>query len=272
MVDNDYQMLIDYISRHISIDGNLYKEKPFKRRLNVRMRHNNMTEYREYLDFLRTSSEELRKLKDTLTINVTRFYRNRETFEYLEQFIIKDIFKKNQRIRILSAGSSTGEEAYTISMIINNNFRNSSQKCEIVGIDVDTLSVERAKIGIYNEFSFMELKAEEIDKYFRKSGAHFVLSEELKKNVEFIIMDIKESDALLRLGKFDMIVCRNILIYFSKDFQEKIISDFHKMLKNDGYLVLGKVEILTGHVKELFETVNRKERVFKKIAYTHTNS
>jgi chemotaxis protein methyltransferase CheR len=69
------------------------------------------------------------------------------------------------------------------------------------------------------------------------------------------------------MGKFDLIICRNILIYFSKDFQESIISNFHKILKQNGYLVLGKVEILTGYVKDMFETINRKERVFRKIDY-----
>jgi len=274
MADADYQMLIDYISRHISIDGNLYKERPFKRRLAVRMRHNGMspTSYREYLDFLVSNKSELSKLKETLTINVTRFFRNRETFEYLDEFIFRDIAKRTKKIRILSAGCSTGEEPYTLSMMLSSSLRNSEMDFEIVGIDVDTDAIEKAKIGIYNEFSFMELKREEIDRYFRKNGAHFVLSEDIKKKVEFVVMDIKESNVLLTMGRFDLIICRNILIYFSKDFQERIISDFHRMLKNDGYLVLGKVEILTGRVKDIFETINRKERVFRKIADQHQNS
>ncbi|MDD3803590.1 MAG: protein-glutamate O-methyltransferase CheR [bacterium] len=272
MDDIDYQMLIEYIRRNISIDGNLYKERPFKRRLNVRIRHNGLTGYREYLDFLKTNKEEMQKLKDTLTINVTRFFRNRETFDFIEQVVLRNLIKNNQKIRILSAGCSTGEEPYSLSMIMKNYLRAYEQQFEIVGIDVDTPSIEKARIGIYSEFSFMELKTEEIERNFRKNGVYYILSDDIKKNVEFVIMDIKESEQLLQLGKFDLIVCRNILIYFSKDFQEKIIADFHRMLKNDGYLVLGKVEILTGHVKELFETVNRKERVFKKIANQHKNS
>jgi len=264
MDDNDYQMLITYIKNHISIDGNLYKERPFKRRIAVRMRYTNKNTHKEYLDYLREHSEEMIKLKNTLTINVTRFFRNRETFDFIKNVILREIIRKNQRIRILSAGCSTGEEPYSTSIMLNS-FRTNPLEYEIVGIDVDSDAIEKAKIGIYGEFSFMEMKHEEVKRYFKKNGEIYILNEEIKRNVNFVIMDIKQSESLLSIGKFDLIICRNILIYFSKDFQEKIITDFHKILKSNGYLVLGKVEILTGFVKNLFETINRKERVFRKI-------
>lgn len=272
MVDNDYQMLIEYIKKHISIDGNLYKERPFKRRIAVRMRYTEQKSYGDYLEYLRYNQAEMMKLKDTLTINVTRFFRNRETFDFLGDVIFKDLVRKNQKVRILSAGCSTGEEPYTLSMILKDFFRNSNGDYEIIGIDVDTDAIEKAKIGIYNEYSFMELKHEEVARYFKKNGQHYILDEDIKKNVDFMIMDIKESDSLLTMGKFDLIICRNILIYFSKDFQESIIANFHRILKQNGYLVLGKVEILTGQVKDMFETINRKERVFRKIDNKHQNS
>ena len=269
MVDNDYQMLIEHIRKHISIDGNLYKERPFKRRIAVRMRSTDQKTYREYLDYLRSKPEEMMKLKETLTINVTRFFRNRETFDFLEDVIFREMMRKNHKVRILSAGCSTGEEPYTLSMMLSGFSRSGSSEYEIIGIDVDTDAIEKAKMGVYSDFSFMELKHEEIEKYFKKSGYHYILNEDIKRNANFIIMDIKESEKLVSLGKFDLIICRNILIYFSKDFQEKIISDFHRLLKPGGYLVLGKVEILTGRVKDIFETINRKERVFRKIDNQH---
>lgn len=265
-MDNiEYQQLIDFIKRHISIDGNLYKERPFKRRIAVRMRSTDKKTYGDYLEYLRIHSDEINKLKNTLTINVTRFFRNRETFEYLLNVTFKDVVRKNETLRILSAGCSTGEEPYTLAIMLNGIKRRSEFNYEIVGIDVDSEAVEKAKSGVYTEHSFTEVNSEEIEKYFIKSGSSFVLRDDYKRNVEFKIMDIKESEKLLLLGKFDMIVCRNILIYFSKDFQESILSDFHRILKTNGYLVLGKVEIITGPVKEMYETINRKERIFKKI-------
>lgn len=264
MNEIDYKILVDYISQKIGIDGNLYKERPFKRRLMVRMRATGKKTFLEYLQFLKSDGEEIDKLKETLTINVTRFFRNRETFDFLERFVFPEVINKKERIRILSVGCSTGEEVYSLNIIMKRLSLKRELNYEIVGIDVDEDAVKKAHIGMYRDYSLMELKEEEKKKYFKKIGDYYYLDESLKQNVYFKIVNIKEENILFTLGKFDFIICRNVLIYFSREFQEKIFYVFYDLLLSEGILVLGKVEILTGNVKKLYKPINVKERVFKK--------
>ncbi|MEO0281625.1 MAG: protein-glutamate O-methyltransferase CheR [candidate division WOR-3 bacterium] len=272
MDEIDYKILVDYISQKIGIDGNIYKERPFKRRLMVRMRATGKKSFMEYLQFLKNDKEELNILKETLTINVTRFFRNRETFDYLEEIIFPEIIKKKKRIRILSVGCSTGEEVYSLNMIIKRLKLKNEFNYEIVGIDVDEDAIKKANIGLYKDYSLIELTESEINRYFKKMGDYYSIDESLKENIYFKLVDIKEENILFTLGKFDFIICRNVLIYFSKEFQEKIFNVFYELLLPDGFLVLGKVEILTGNTKILYKPINIKERVFKKIDNQYKDS
>jgi len=266
-MDNpEYRMLLKYISDKISIDGSLYKDKPFKRRLAVRMRFVNIQSYGEYLSYLKENKGEMEKLKETLTINVTRFFRNMETFDYLENLLSKGYIKGRKNVKILSAGSSTGEEAYSLAIICDRISRVYSFEYRITGIDIDEIAVLKAQKGIYTEFSLNEVSQEEKDKCFSRVGASYSILDKYRKNVNFVNIDIKDMDGMLSLGVFDIIVCRNILIYFSKDFQEVLLNMFAKMLKENGILVLGKVEIIMGSAKKYYEPINIKERIYKKIA------
>lgn len=266
-MDNpEYRMLVHYISDKISIDGSLYKDRPFKRRLAVRMRSVGVQTYGEYLLYLKQNREEMEKLKDTLTINVTRFFRNRETFEYLENFLSRAFIKGKNNIRVLSAGSSTGEEAYSLAILFDRIGRVHQFEYKITGIDIDEDAVRKAREGIYTEYSFSETSEEEKTKYFTKVGKDWAIGDRYRRNVNFVSMDIKDEAQMLELGMFDIIVCRNILIYFSKEFQERILSIFARMLRDNGVLVLGKVEIIMGSAKKSFEPENIKERIYRKIA------
>jgi len=269
MDEIDYKFLVDFISQKIGIDGSIYKERPFKRRLMVRMRATGKKTFLEYLQFLKSDKEELNILKETLTINVTRFFRNRETFDFLELYIFPELIRKKERIRILSVGCSTGEEVYSLNIIMKKLSAKKDFNYEIVGIDVDEDAINKAHLGMYRDYSLIELNDLEVKKYFKKIGDYFYLDESLKENVYFKILDIKEENILFTLGKFDFIICRNVLIYFSKEFQEKMFYVFYDLLLPEGILVLGKVEILTGNTKTLYKSINIKERVFKKIDNQH---
>lgn len=265
MDDFDYNNLLSFIRNNLSIDGSLYKEKPFRRRITLRMKYTDTQTYADYLHLLRNNPEELAKLKDTLTINVTRFFRNRETFEYLREYISTNLIKYKSKINILSVGCSSGEEPYTLAIIMEEISRVTGIQYTITGVDVDEAVIQKAKAGSYNEFSFTEVKGEEKERYFRKIGELYFIEDSLKKNVTFRLMDIKNQLILRRLGQFDIIMCRNVLIYFGKEFQERIIESFHNMLPSGGIMVLGKIEILTGNTRQLFTIVSKRERVYTKI-------
>jgi len=265
MDEIEYKMLVDYISKMIGIDGNIYKDRPFKRRLMVRMRATQKNSFIEYLELLKKDNEELDKLKETLTINVTRFFRNRETFDYLYEQIFPPFIRGKEKIKILSVGCSTGEEVYTLSIIFKKLTERYNFKYEIVGIDVDDDAIKKAEIGMFKDYSLIEVKEKEKDIYFKKIGEYYSILPSLKENVFFKVIDIKDETILFTLGKFDFIICRNVLIYFSKMFQNKIFNTFYELLFPNGILVLGKVEILTGNSKNLFKPLNVKERVFLRI-------
>ncbi len=267
MDNTGYRSLLSYIKQEIRIDGFLYKERPFKRRIKLRMRYTETESYSEYLYYLRKNYEEKQLLKDALTINVTRFFRNRSTFDCLEN-LIKEIFISKQKfISIFSVGCSSGEEAYTMGLILNNLKSMYNIDYSILGVDVDEIIIKKAKLGQYNDFSMKEIRESEVKKYFDKSDNIYSLKEQFKGNVNFKVLDIKSFSEMKRLGKYDIILCRNVLIYFSKEFQEMIMKVFHEMLNPDGILVLGKIEIIMGTFRNYYDIISKQERIYKKIGH-----
>lgn len=265
MDEQGYKTLISYIREELEIDGALYKERPFKRRIALRMKYTGMETYSDYLNYLRINANEKRMLKDALTINVTRFFRNRDAFEYIEDYIKQAYARKNNFIRILSVGCSSGEEPYTMGLIMHNlrNIYNFSYS--IVGVDVDEQMIDNARSGLFPSFSMKELTDAEKKKYFEEAGEKFYLKDNYRRNIEFKIVNIKDFGMLRRLGHYDIILCRNVLIYFSKEFQQMIMQVFHEMLNEEGILMLGKIEIIMGNFRNYFEVINKKQRVYKKI-------
>ncbi len=267
MDNTGYRSLLSYIKQEIRIDGSLYKERPFKRRIKLRMRYTETESYSEYLYYLRKNHEEMKLLKDALTINVTRFYRNRSTFEHLDKLIKEKFVSKQKFVSILSVGCSSGEEAYTMGLIMNNLKSMYNVDYSILGIDVDDIIIAKAKLAQYNDFSMKEIRKSEVKKYFNTSENIYSLKEQFKKNVKFMIMDIKSFSEMKRLGRYDIILCRNVLIYFSKEFQEMIMKVFHEMLSTDGILILGKIEIIMGSFRNYYDIISKQERIYKKIGH-----
>ncbi len=265
MDESGYSTLISYISEELQIDGTLYKERPFKRRIKLRMRYTDTETYNDYLVYLRQHPEEKDILKDTITINVTRFFRNRDAFESIESMMKDDFIRKNKYIKVLSVGCSSGEEPYTIGLMLHNLKRMYDFGYSVTGIDVDEQIIEKARKGIYPSFSMKELSPQEKVKYFEETNEHFYLKGEYRKNIDFKIVNIKDFGMLRKLGNFDIILCRNVLIYFSKEFQEMIMQVYHEMLNENGILMLGKIEIVMGNFRNYFEVIDKKQRIYRKI-------
>lgn len=273
MVDRDYNMLLKYIKEHIAFDGTLYKERPFKRRLSLRMKYTDQESYYDYLNYLRHNPEELEKLKDSLTINVTRFLRNRTVFDFLKKYIREQIKQgRKNNFNILSVGCSSGEEPYSMAMIMHSLQRKYNIDYYILGLDYDTNMLAKAKTGVYNQFSLKELSEAELHRNFSKLKDKYVIRDEIKEHVMFKEFNVKNTDSLAQFGMFDIILCRNVLIYFSREFQYRIILAFNEILNDNGILVLGKIEIIMGKYKDLFSIIDKRERIYKKIGNQDQNS
>jgi len=259
-IDNGFEVLKEKIKQIINFDPDAYKEKPLKRRLRVRMRATGIDTYTEYMEYLEDNVDERKKLTDALTINVSKFFRNKETFQILGKEVIS-LF--THRLNIWSAGCASGEEAYTLA-IVGIEYGKPGLLMDVYGTDIDEMSLMRTREAVYPIQTLVETPQIYIDKYFNKQqGDLYQVKDEVRKLVHFANVNL--SDIPESFKNFDIIVCRNVFIYMSKSFQNKVIKEFHHRLNNGGYLVLGKVETMFGDIKELFYPFNQRERIYRKV-------
>ncbi len=254
-MDLELYSLMKTIKNLLDFDPMNYKEKPFKRRIRVRMRALGFETYKEYEEYLKNNIEEQIKLKDTLTINVSKFFRNLEVFEIIKDEIIPKI---KEPVRCWSAGCSTGEEPYTIAIIL----KELGKEGRIIGTDIDTDALKKAREGVYTIFSMDEIPYQYIKKYFDEKDGKYIIKDFIKNYVTFLELDFKDIEKFTM--KFDIILCRNVLIYLTKEFQEKLITRFYELLDEGGFLILGMAETLGIGKYEYFLPYKLKERIYRK--------
>ena len=240
-----------------------------KRRLRVRMRANNCANVEEYLDLAERDADEYKRLLNTLTINVTRFFRNRETFDKIRRTVVPEIVKNREqrgdkRINVLSVGCSTGEEPYSIAICFLEYFKElyGTFDLRIIGTDVDKRALFYAIKGLYPPERMAGMSSNLIDVYFKKVDNGYQVTPELKKSVLFIKKDVLKQRVYRR---FDLILARNILIYFSRRYQEMLETGFHRQLVDGGFLILGRTESLVGRGRHLFRAVSIPDRIYQKV-------
>ncbi len=252
--------MLKFIEEKTGFKCHSYKERPLTRRIRVRMRALGLSEFSEYHDYLSRNPDEFKKLLETITINLSYFFRNFETFEYLK----KDIFPEligNEKITLWSAGCAQGEEAYSLAIIAAET--GILERSAIYGTDIDDDALKKAEQGLYPEIVFQYTPPVLIQKYFVKSNGNYRIKDNIKSYVRFFHHDLFVN---FPFGPCDLIMCRNVLIYMSRDAQSELVRRFYEVLKPNGYLVIGKVELLLGIPEaKLFDIVNRTERIYKKI-------
>lgn len=237
-----------------------YKPRVLRRRIAVRMRANNVHTYEEYLAILDRTPEEYQKLADALTINVTKFFRNPELWARLRELVIPELWKIPQRpIMVWSAGCSSGEEPYTLAMLFAST-RGPLDRIRIDATDIDRVCLERAQAGSYPQSSFSETPAEIVEAYTTPLAEQRQVIASLRAIVSVNRLDLTRERP--RNPPYDMIVCRNVLIYFDRLMQERLFTLFADSLRPGGFLVLGKVETIMGPTKERLEMVDPRERIY----------
>ena len=265
--DEELEKLKRKIERDRGFNCSFYKDKCLRRRIAVRMRARGRRSFAEYSALLEQEPGEYDQLLDTLTINVTKFFRNPETWEAVEAQVVPQLFAARGPIRVWSAGSASGEEAYTISILLQEWAEKHGRTAElervrIVGTDIDRRSLENAQRGAYPELSLSETPERIKERWF-SPGPPFRIRPEAQKNVSFVRRDLISEPAE---GGQSLIFCRNVVIYFDREIQERLFKDFYDALVPGGHLVLGKVETLIGVARTLFRPVNNRERIFRKPA------
>jgi len=266
--DRDLRLLRQEIFKDTSLDFQQYKESYVKRRIGIRMRARGTSTYSDYLHLLRSEPLEYEDLLRDITINVTHFFRDPETFQIIQEeilpLLIYEKVKNNRRvIRLWCAGCSSGEEAYSYAILLKdllgeefNNFIVS-----VHGTDIDNKSLAVAKKGRYLPRQIENVKPAFLKRFFTFDGEMYEVSDEIKDMVHFKKQDLFSGE---KSKHYDLISCRNVLIYFSKEMQSKLFSEFYRSLNEWGYLVIGKTETLIGEARDRFPAINSRERIFQK--------
>lgn len=252
------------ILRHVGIQCDGYKEKCLRRRLAVRMRARGVSTYAQYSEVLDGDPEERQRLADTVTINVSKFFRNTETWDLLRAHVVPMLFGlDDQVIDIWSAGSASGEEPYSLAILILEHARRTDRdvsRFRILATDVDERALEAARVAEYADFAFTETTTAQRERWFIGPDARRVRPE-VQRLVRFECHDLLR-DAYP--SGLHLILCRNVVIYFDRPAQESVFGRFHEALAPGGHLLLGKVETLFGSAAGSFQPVSTRERLFRK--------
>lgn len=236
--DLDYNLFKKKVYEFMGLDLNSYKQKQMYRRLNSLLQRLNLKNYSDYFNLIRSDAEKLEEFKNYVTINVTEFYRNPEKFDDLIKFIIPELIRNNpSQLKIWSAGCSLGAEAYTMSMIMQEHFR--TTKYSILATDIDEEIIRRAKQGIYIENEIRNIPKHVFGKYFEKTEKGARVTDYAKANVIFkknnLLEDRFDHD-------FDLILCRNVVIYFTEEAKNLLYKKFYDALRPNGILFVGGTE------------------------------
>jgi chemotaxis protein methyltransferase CheR len=261
----ELQELKEQIRRDVGFYCDGYKEHCLRRRIAVRMRARGLHGYADYAALLLKDPQEYQKLRDAVTINVSKFYRNPEVWEALDLKVLPHLFAANRQITIWSAGCAGGEEPYSIAILLREYARRTNQmdairRFHVVGSDIDRGSLETAQRGEYGSFAFTDIPRDIRERWFEGPELTRV-KPEVRAGVRFETRDLITSE--LPAGN-DVIFCRNVVIYFERAVQEALFERFHAALAPGGFLVLGKVETLFGKTSNMFAPVSQRERVFTK--------
>lgn len=267
--DEAFSALLDKISRDRGFHCASYKTTCLRRRVSVRMRARGVHRYEDYATLLDRDDAEYDHLLDALTINVTKLFRNPEVFQAIAREVMPALWASPRpRLRVWSAGCASGEEPYSLGVLFHQHAEAAGalsrlSRVDILGTDIDRRSLADAERAAFEERDFSETPPEWRARYFAPV-APFTVDPAVRRLVRFQHHDLLRDPA--PGPAYDLIVCRNAIIYFDRVSQERLFDEFYDALTPGGFLVLGKVETLFGRARQRFAPVNSRERIFRRPA------
>ncbi|MBA3444590.1 MAG: protein-glutamate O-methyltransferase CheR [Gemmatimonadales bacterium] len=268
--DAAFAALTRKISREAGLSLNSYKDKCLRRRIAVRMRACGVHTFADYQAALDASPAEYERLKDAITINVTRFYRNADTWNLLRGSFLPEVCEGfGGEVLAWSAGCSSGEEPYTLAVLLADHFdrRGRSErlgKVTVDATDIDRQCLQLARAGRYRKEALADVPADLAARYFEIDGGGCRVIERVRQRVVVRSLDLSSDPPPRR--NYQLILCRNVLIYFERAAQERLLLAFVEALAPGGILVLGKVETLFGAARERLTLLDPRERVYRRTA------
>jgi two-component system, chemotaxis family, CheB/CheR fusion protein len=263
----EFEALIGYLKTNRGFDFSGYKRSSLRRRVNKRIQSLQIERYGDYLDYLEVHPEEFIQLFNTILINVTGFFRDPASWEVLAAEVIPRLIagkQPHEPIRVWSAGCASGEEAYTLAIVLAEalGLESFRQRVKIYATDADGEALVQARQASYSGRDLQPVSPELRRKYFEEVSHRFVFRPDLRRAVIFGRHDLVQDAPISRL---DLLVCRNTLMYFNAETQSRIMARFHFALNDIGVIFLGKAEMLLTRTN-LFTPVNFKHRIFTKVS------
>ncbi|MCO1577425.1 PAS domain S-box protein [Crossiella sp. SN42] len=264
--DPQFEALLVYLKEARGFDFTGYKRSSLVRRVQRRMAQLRLEDYAEYLDQLQVHPEEFTTLFNTILINVTTFFRDTDAWDYLRAEVLPELIAAkdpDSPIRVWSAGCASGEEAYTLAMVLSEllgpeEFR---RRVKIYATDVDEEGLAQARHAAYTDREVRDVPPELLERYFEPVGNRYTFGKDLRRSVIFGRNDLVQDAPISRI---DLLLCRNTLMYFNAEAQARILARLHFALAETGVLFLGKAEMLLSH-STLFTPIDLKRRVFRKV-------
>jgi two-component system CheB/CheR fusion protein len=265
--DQQLKELLDYLKRTRGFDFAAYKKTTLARRIEKRIATVGCATFAEYQDYLEVNPSEFTELFNTILINVTRFFRDPQAWEFIRDEAIPNMLAEmpaDQPVRVWSAGCASGEEAYTAAIVLaeslgDDEFR---RRVKIYATDLDDEALAEARQGVYSHDALKALPQEICDKYFEPNSRGLAFRSDLRRSIIFGRNDLIVDAPISRI---DLLICRNVLMYFTSEAQARILERFNFALNPTGFLFLGKSEMLITH-GDLFTPHDLKCRVFTKVA------
>jgi two-component system, chemotaxis family, CheB/CheR fusion protein len=259
-----FEHLLEFLKLNRGFDFTGYKRSSLERRIQKRMQEVDIESFADYQDLLEVDPAEFRELFNTICINVTGFFRDKPSWDFVRSEVIPPLLESaGENVRVWCAGCASGEEAYTTAIVLAEAMGpdDYGRRVKIYATDVDEDALAVARIGSYKSDRFEAVSRELVDRYFERNGRTLTFRKDLRRTVIFGRNDLVQDAPISRI---DLLLCRNTLMYFNAETQTRILGHFHFSLNDRGYLFLGKSEMLITRA-DVFTPVSTKARVFRKV-------
>ncbi|MFT4921664.1 MAG: chemotaxis protein methyltransferase CheR [Haloarculaceae archaeon] len=257
--------LLTFIESEMDFETGFYNDAYLDRRITARLRRTDVENYRSYQRLLERDDEEQEALLDSLSINVTGFFRNPEAWEKLRA-VLRELTADNRRVRVWSAPCADGREPYSVAMLATDDSQISERAVEVTGTDINPDILTEARRGVYETSQTTDIAEElqpldDYSSYIDRDGDRFAVRDRVKDMVTFEQHDLIRGDPK---RDFDLVLCRNFLIYIDADYKTPIFRTIRGSLRQRGYLMIGMTETLPTECRDEFESVHKQQRIYRR--------